>query len=83
MTMRSPLLTVRLMSLSTWNSPNHLWTATISIATSSPTVNSFVGWRILSSAMLSVMLASWLSFSTGRGILGTLVTGMELSLQVQ
>src|SRR5262245_48097876 len=32
-TMRSPLVTRRLMSRSTWKSPNHLWTPTISMAT--------------------------------------------------
>src|SRR5690349_4314163 len=32
-TMRSPLVTRRLMSRSTWKSPNHLWTPTSSTAT--------------------------------------------------
>src|SRR3972149_9984788 len=35
MTMRSPLRTVRLISFNTWNCPNHLCTAAISIMTSS------------------------------------------------
>src|SRR6056297_1098585 len=33
-TMRSPFITLRLMSLRTWNSPNHLFTPIISTATS-------------------------------------------------
>ncbi len=71
MTMRSPMLSVRLMSFSSWKLTYHLWSATISIDTSSPTVNFFVGWRISSSAKPSVMLvgmlASWFAFSTGPG----------------
>ena len=41
MMMRSRRITLRLMFLSTWKSPNHLFMSTISIATSSGEV---AGW---------------------------------------
>ena len=51
MTMRSPRMTFRLMSFSTWKSPYHLFMPTISIATSVSEMCIFLTSTLISSAL--------------------------------
>ena len=57
MTMRSPRMTFRLMSLSTWKSPYHLFMPTISIATSVSEMCIFLVSTLISSALTAFSMA--------------------------